>query len=404
MTNGSTTYATRAPLLDADSHLMESHDWLQSHADDRTRQLLADLSLGEAGADAPAHIRAGLARIDDADAVAELEEDVMGSAKGWLALGAMSAGERSRALDLIGLDAQLVFSTFAATQFAFSRDPELAFGGAAAHNRGIVEFCSGDGRLLPVGLVPLTTVAGAIRCLDEAIDMGCAAIWVPHGPAEGRSPAHLDMEPFWARLAEAGIPFVLHVGGGKMLSAVFHDNGRPVPPDFVGGGENVRAKDFPSLHHSAESFLSTLVLDGVFDRFENLRCGVIELGASWVPGMLARLDSAKAAFGRNEPLLAELALDPSEYVRRQIRFTPFPFDDVGWAIAQSHPELYLFSTDYPHPEGTRDPLGRFEKFLDGHGTTDGAREAFYHGNFRTLFGGNPPWEPARRSAPTSGAA
>ena len=45
----------------------------------------------------------------------------------------------------------------------------------------------------------------------------------------------------------------------------------------------MRAKDYPSMHHEPETFLSCIVLDGVFERHPALRCGVIELGASWVP-------------------------------------------------------------------------------------------------------------------------
>lgn len=74
---------------------------------------------------------------------------------------------------------------------------------------------------------------------------------------------------------------------------------------------------------------------------------------------------------------------PSEYIRRQVRFTPFPHEDIGWLIDEVGPELFLFSSDYPHPEGTRDPLGRFEKFLTN--TGEAAKQRFYSGNFADLF-------------------
>ena len=54
---------------------------------------------------------------------------------------------------------------------------------------------------------------------------------------------------------------------------------------------------------------------------------------------------------------------PSEYVRRQIRFTPYPTEDVGWIIEQSGPEVCMFSSDYPHVEGGRSPIERFEARL-----------------------------------------
>jgi hypothetical protein len=77
--------------------------------------------------------------------------------------------------------------------------------------------------------------------------------------ALGIEPANVGLEPVWARLSEAGVPFVLHVGGGKLLPREFHENGRPRPVDWLGGGENLRGKDFPVLHHSPERFLACLV-------------------------------------------------------------------------------------------------------------------------------------------------
>lgn len=385
-------------LLDADSHLMETPGWLESYADLTTRERLGELGLASGGREAADHIAAAERRMADDVATAELERNGIGGAYGWSALGAISPAERARVLDLVGFGAQLVFSTLASTQFLASDDPVVVYGGAAAHNRGIVEFCSVDERLLPVGMVPLQDVKSALVCLHEALALGCGAIWVPHTTAGGRSPAHVDMEPFWATLAEAGVPFVLHIGGGRTLSHRFHDNGRPLPPDFVGGGENIRAKDVIAIHHGPETFLACLVLDGVFERHPDLRAGAIELGASWVPGFMHRLDAAKASFGRNEPLLGDLSMAPSDYVRRQIRFTPFAFDDVGALIEQTDPCLYLFSTDYPHPEGSRDPLGKFDAFLDAHDIGPEAREAFFSANFASLFG------PAARTWPTAASS
>jgi predicted TIM-barrel fold metal-dependent hydrolase len=44
----------------------------------------------------------------------------------------------------------------------------------------------------------------------------------------------------------------------------------------------------------------------------------------------------------------------------------------------------MFSTDYPHPEGGRDPLAKFEATLAG--TTPEARDRFFYGNMAELLG------------------
>jgi predicted TIM-barrel fold metal-dependent hydrolase len=53
-------------------------------------------------------------------------------------------------------------------------------------------------------------------------------------------------------------------------------------------------------------------------------------------------------------------------------------------IEQSGPELFMFSTDYPHPEGGRDPLAKFEEELVEVAAAE--RDRFYAGNMAELLG------------------
>ena len=71
-----------------------------------------------------------------------------------------------------------------------------------------------------------------------------------------------------------------------------------------------------------------------------------------------------------------------------MKFTPFPKDDVGWVLDQVGPDLLLFSTDFPHPEGTRDPIGRFEAHLDRF--DEDTKHRFYVENIRDLLGASVP--------------
>jgi len=304
-------------------------------------------------------------------------------AKGWSALGAFDPAERSRALDLLGFDRQLVFSTFAATQFA-SDDADLLYGGTRAHNRAIADFCSDDDRLIAVGFVPWGAPELSAQAVEEAIDFGCGAVLVPSAPPREMSPSHPDYDGVWARLQDADTPLMTHIGGGgHPLRKAFHNNGKPPTTDFLGGGENVRSKDYMVLHQPPETFVAVMVLDGVLEKFPRLRGGCIEQGALWVPSLLKRLDIAQSTFVRTEPAL-DLPLKASEYVHRQLWFTPFPTEPVGWLIEQSGDDLFLFSSDYPHPEGGRDPLARFESSLEG--ASDEAQERFYSGNFVDMTG------------------
>jgi len=236
-----------------------------------------------------------------------------------------------------------------------------------------------------VGALPLDDPTRAVAEVEHMIELGLATAWVPHRPAGGRSPGHDDLDPVWARLADAGIPFVLHVGGQPLqIHPDWMNTGRPVPTDWQGGGENVRSKDMVALHHDAETFLGTMVLDGVFERHRNLTGAVVELGAGWTPSFMRRLDWSSEIWRRSEPELQKLTRKPSEQLTAHMAFTPFVYEDVGSLITESNNELYLFSSDYPHHEGGRNPLGRFERSLDGH--TEETLDRFYADNFTRVFG------------------
>lgn len=380
------SYAAGRVINDADSHIMESLDWLASYADPAIREKLGGMRLEAGGSGAEKAIAKALARQQDEVATAEIATNVVAGPKGWAAYGAIDPGERTKALDDLGFSRQLVFTTFAGSQFLPKPDPEVKYGGARALNRAMADFCRGDKRLIGVGVAPLDDPARALVEVDAAIAAGVGAIWVPAAPAGEISPGHPDLDPVWRRLAEAGVPFMLHVGAASpTLPPAYHKNGHPRPKDWLGGGENLRAKDYFSLSFAPQNFLCALALDGVFDRFPALRGGVIELGAGWVPDFLRRLDQAWKGWRKTDPVVASLSMPPSELVRRAVRFTPYATEDAGTIIREGGPELFLFSSDYPHPEGTRNPIERFEGTFAGF--DEETKDRFYRRNFEDMFAG-----------------
>jgi predicted TIM-barrel fold metal-dependent hydrolase len=233
--------------------------------------------------------------------------------------------------------------------------------------------------------VPLADFELAAAMAEEAIEAGAAALLVASGCPRGHSPSHVALDPVWARAEEAGIPVVFHVGGtGDLIAAGYFRNGLPVPRDFHGGEENFRSVDYMAIPHPPMQTLATMIFDGVLERFSRLRIGVIEQGAVWLPSWMRQMESAVDAFGRHEERLGALSLRPSEYVRRQVRVTPYPTEDVGWIIRESGPQVCMFSSDFPHVEGGRRPIERFESSL-GDASVE-TRRSFYCDNFLDLMG------------------
>ena len=381
---GFTPYAHGRRFLDADSHIMELPGFLEPFADPAVRDRLPAISTDVAGSQGEGFEVYLATGSHSPEQVVALEGNVIGGPKGYHALGAFNSTERSRALDLLGFDAQLVFGSFALACFLHHADLDVRYGGCRAYNRAIAAFCADDPRLVPVAVVSLGEPERALAELEYALALGCAAVWVPAEPCGGRSPGHVDLDPFWATLAEARVPFMLHVGAQRMqIRPEYMNTGRPATVGWQGGGEALRLKDFPILHADAEEFLSVLVLDGVLERHRLLTGGVIELGGSWVPGMLRRLDHAVDNLARFDPDVQAFSRRPSEQVGEQLAFTPFPFEDVGQLIAESNDELYLFSSDYPHVEGGRNPLGRFAASLAA--ASDDTLERFYASNLERVM-------------------
>ena len=99
---------------------------------------------------------------------------------------------------------------------------------------------------------------------------------------------------------------------------------------------------------------------------------------------LQSIDIAVPTFARLQPSLGSLSMRPSDYVRRQIKFSPFAGEPLGWIIENAGPELLVFGSDYPHPEGTSNPIEKFEATMQG--CDDSVMDAFYHGNMLDVMG------------------
>jgi predicted TIM-barrel fold metal-dependent hydrolase len=319
------------------------------------------------------------------DATGETERTAQSvwSAKGTAAPGACTPEGRLATMDVMGIERQLIFPQVVLAAPAWSGHPNAE---AVLHeyNDAVLRWTkAGDNRLRPTALLNLTTIEAAIAEAERVLAGGARAVFVQDGIAPGGySPAAPEVDPLWALLAEAGVPVTLHIGGqeGFFGSSAWQETDLLRPGTFS-DGEPVGPHMLATMQLSAQNYLACMLYGGVFDRHPGLRVGVIELGAMWVGPFVDLLEDRLQLSRR---LRQALQRRPTEVFVAQIRVTPFYWERTARQIERyGMPEVYAFSTDFPHPEGGTDPIGRMAADIEPLGTD--ALEAFFVRNAELLL-------------------
>ena len=380
------TYAAGRRIVDIDAHILEPKGWLRSYASAAVQDQIPELGEGDSNFNQllDDSYRDYDQRKNDEIFQSKLASEFMSMPrKGWMSFGGWDVDERRQALDLLGFDCQLIFPTGSFEQI-MQTPTSVRLEAVRAMNRGILDFCQ-DPRLLASAYVPFEFgPAIALDLIAEAVANKVPAVLIDSIPASHQhSFTHPDFDVVWAALQEANIAVFLHVGADQ--------NYRPVPKVFFDNGRDMRhfRSDAPgdplsymAIGYPGELFLASLVYDGVLEKFPKLRIGITELGATWLPSFLHFIDTGARAF-KNIQDLSHLSMRPSDYLRRQVVVSPFAGEDVGWIIEQVGEQMVAFSSDYPHHEGTDDPIRRFESSMSA--VSDVERTAFYFDNGARLL-------------------
>jgi predicted TIM-barrel fold metal-dependent hydrolase len=318
-----------------------------------------------------------------------LEAESVWTVKGPTAPGALDMGRRLDVMDLMKVDRQLMFPTGIGLNgtllYSAPEDGDLykLFGertygyGAeliAANNEWAVGAAKLSPRVRPVtplyGDTPEELIAVARRLIDQGIR---AVLMISGRLPGGVSPASNELDPFYAMLAEADVAHTLHIGSELTF---FRTMGWGKAKAFEGFKINDEVSMDPwrlsAMHLPPQNYLATMITGGVFDRHPTLRAGAIEYGAHWIGPLAEMLDlwhdnnqSVEPALFADGSYGRRLPMRPSEYIRRNVRVTPFDFEPVGDYIRKYGLEdVYCFASDYPHVEGGRDPIGRFARSLE----------------------------------------
>lgn len=282
-------------------------------------------------------------------------------------------GARTSWMDSAGLASAICFPNFGLLwerSLAGSRRAQTT--NMRAWNRYCAEVAvASRGRIFPVAHVTLRDPAWLAVELSRLSAAGVRLAMVAPGPVDGRALSHPDHEPSWAEFVDRGITPVFHVADqARVFDDCWYEE------DFVPTTESVFLWVPPALA------LTDMILRGVFDRHPGLRIGVVELSSIWVPQFLLMLDGGYDFTAQlNGRPVSELVRRPSEYFLEHVRVSSFAYENPKRLTSKTGDVLMLCS-DYPHSEGTADPLADYARS----GCDESSFPGLYRGNAMQLLG------------------
>ena len=289
------------------------------------------------------------------------------------------AGARLAAMDEFGLDGAVLFPNYGLlweNRLASDRDAQRA--NARAYNRFAEGVCAdGGGRLFAVAHVLLHDPDWAVAEIRRIAAAGTRLAMVAPAPVDGKPLSHPDFDRVWAAFSDAGVAPVFHV---SEFESPLHPAWREGEPE-----DGERLFDSIFLYLAPAVALANLILFGVLERFPELRIGVVELTASWVPHFLLHIDGASDFYAQRhgEPF-RRLAARPSQYFLRQVRVASLPNEMPNRLVPKVGDDTFMIGSDWPHAEGVADPIAAAERAVAG--LTGPARSNLLGANAAWLLG------------------
>jgi predicted TIM-barrel fold metal-dependent hydrolase len=252
----------------------------------------------------------------------------------------------------LGLDEAVLFPNYGLLwERTLSGTPEAMLANMRAWNRSCASVVhDGGGRLHPVAHLSLRDPAWLEAELCTLAAAGVRLGMIAPGIVDGKPLSHPDLDRGWAAFVEHGVTPVFHVAD---QTRPFDDAWYTDPDDAF-----VPTIDSVFLYTAAALACTDLIVNGVFERHPDLRLGIVELSAIWVPMFLLMLDGGVDFTSRlNGFRPAGLRLRPSEYFQRQVRVSSFSYELPERLRRQlGGVDLLMACSDYPHSEGTASPV------------------------------------------------
>jgi len=290
----------------------------------------------------------------------------------WPPTGGLPASDldfvRQQHLDFYGISAAIMNPLAPTAQG--DQNVELSIAMATAANEAQLAHWSGrDKRLKASVVVPYedgAASAAEIRRRAGHRDFAQVFLLSRTSEAAGRR----RYWPIYEAAVEAGLPVGIHVFGYSGWPMT----GTGYPSFYI--------EEMTEHATSAQAMVTSFIMEGVFERWPELKVVLIESGFGWLPALGWRLDKH---WKRLKDEVPHLRKAPSEYIRQHFFVTTQPmeepeqpdhlFEVMNWIGV----DRIMFSSDYPHWDFD-DPFQALPA-----GLNDAQRSAIYAGNARALY-------------------
>jgi hypothetical protein len=285
--------------------------------------------------------------------------DFAGTAEAWL-----------RALDKGGMETAILYPTLGLFM-SFLRDRGWAVALCRAYNSFMhEEFIKADPRLKAVALLPVQDPDAAAGELRRAVrELGHVGAMLA---ADG---THLlgdeRFTPVYEEAQRLGVMLGVHASGSHLGGA-----GVDLFPRFI------------QAHTCSHAFgqmrqLTSMVFEGVPERFPELRIAFLEAGCGWAPYWMERMDDEYAKRRAEAPALRKT---PSEYIRGGTIYFSCEADE--WLLPQAlrlvGEDQIVYASDFPHWDNTYP--GSLDEIRTRGDLADAQKRKVLGENARRLYG------------------
>ena len=248
--------------------------------------------------------------------------------------GGWDPHERRKDMEADGVEAEVLYPTFAMRMFAV-KDADFQRALFQAYNTWVKDYCSYyPDRLKALGMIPLNDIEVGIGEMKRCKELGLCGAMIAISASEDKDYGSKTFDPFWAAAQELDMPVSLHILTESK------------PPSQISWADGA------TVHVHIQRSLANMVFGGVFYRFPKLKVISAENDAGWAAHYLQHMDYIFVKRRNIRHMDIPFTTPPSEYFRRGVYLTFMRDLSVVPMREKVGVDNLMWASDYPHQDST----------------------------------------------------